>query len=137
MQKVINPKGISPPASTYHHAILSRGISDLLTVSGQMGEYPDGTCAEGAGPQAEQAWSNVRAILDNAGMSLSDIVKVTSYIVGEENIDAYVSMHKQVLGDTTPPWTLVVVSALGRARYLVEVDVLAARSTENRGGEDG
>ena len=136
MKKVINPKSISPPASTYHHAILSQGISDLLTISGQLGEYPDGTCAKGAGAQAEQAWANVKGILDEADMRLDDIVKVTSYIVGEENIDAYVSMHREILGDMTPPWTLVVVSALGRARYLVEVDVLAARTIGKPDNED-
>lgn len=128
MRKLIEPKDIAPPASMYHHAILSQGICDLLTVSGQLGERPDGTCAKGAGAQAERAWLNVEAILQEADMGLGHIVKVTSYVVGKQNIDAYVSVHRKFLEDIAPPWTLLVVSALGRAHYLVEVDVLAART---------
>jgi enamine deaminase RidA (YjgF/YER057c/UK114 family) len=69
----------------------------------------------------------VQAILDEAGMTLQDIIKVTSYIVGQENISAYVEAHKAVLGELKPPWTLVVVQALGAPQYLIEVDVTAAR----------
>ncbi|RVU38954.1 RidA family protein [Hwanghaeella grinnelliae] len=130
MKKSVDPKGIAPPASAYRHALLSQGVTDLLTLSGQLGEDPDGKCAEGARAQAEQAWQNVRAILDEAGMGFADIVKVTSYIVGEENIAAYVEVHKELLGDILPPWTLVVVAALGRPEYLIEVDVTAARTAQ-------
>lgn len=59
-------------------------------------------------------------------MDLGAVVKVTSYIVGRENIAPYVAVHKQVMGDLQPPWTLVVVAALGHPEYLVEVDVTAA-----------
>ena len=60
-------------------------------------------------------------------MTLDDIVKVTSYIVGPDNIRAYVDAHKAALGLREPPWTLICVAALGRPEYLIEVDVLAAR----------
>ena len=128
MKISVDPEGIAPPASAYRHALLSQGVTDLLTLSGQLGERPDGTCAEDARSQTEQAWANVTAILEEAGMSLADIVKVTSYIVGQENIAAYVDAHKAVLGDLLPPWTLVVVAALGSPEYLIEVDVTAART---------
>ena len=131
MKKTVDPQGIAPPASAYRHALLSQGVTDLLTLSGQLGEDADGNCVEGARAQAELAWQNVQAILDEAGMGLGDIVKVTSYIVGQENIAAYVDVHKELLGDVLPPWTLVVVAALGRPQYLIEVDVTAARTTED------
>ena len=128
MKTVINPTGIAAPASSYHHAVLSADVSSLLTVSGQLGEYPDGRCAEGAAEQAKLAWQNVYEVLRAANMSVGDIVKVTSYIVGSENIDAYAEAHQNALGDATPPWTLVVVAALGKPEYLIEVDVMAAVS---------
>ena len=127
MKRVINPTDIAPPASAYHHAVLTRPVQSLLTLSGQLGEAPDGSCLPNASAQARQAWSNVRSILSEAGMALDDVVKVTSYIVGQENIAAYVAAHKEVLGARLPPWTLVVVAALGRPEYLVEIDVTAAR----------
>lgn len=82
-------------------------------MSGQLGERPDGVCETGAAAQARRAWANVQAILAEGGMGLEDVVKVTSYIVGQENISAYVNAHKTVLGALEPPWTLVVVQALG------------------------
>jgi 2-iminobutanoate/2-iminopropanoate deaminase len=127
MKRVINPTDIAPPASAYHHAVLTRPVESLLTLSGQLGEAPDGSCLPDASSQARQAWSNVRSILSETGMALDDVVKVTSYIVGQENIAAYVAAHKEVLGGRLPPWTLVVVAALGRPEYLVEIDVTAAR----------
>lgn len=126
MPEKINPTGIAPPASHYNHGLLIKGVSDLLTLSGQLGERPDGSCPESAGEQAEVAWTNVREILETAGFDVSNIVKITSYIVGKENIDAYVDVHKSMVGDLLPPWTLVVVEALGHPHYLVEVDVMAA-----------
>jgi len=89
MKRVINPTDIAPPASAYHHAVLTRPVESLLTLSGQLGEAPDGSCLPDASSQARQAWSNVRSILSETGMALDDVVKVTSYIVGQENIAAY------------------------------------------------
>ncbi|MDF1794366.1 MAG: RidA family protein [Thalassobaculaceae bacterium] len=127
MKRVINPHAIAPPASAYNHGLLTKPVAALLTLSGQLGEAPDGTCLAGATDQARQAWENIRAILTEADMGLEDVAKVTSYIVGQENITAYVAVHKEVMGDLLPPWTLVVVAALGRPEYLIEVDVTAAR----------
>ena len=126
MRKLINPANMSPPASTYNHAVLIDPMKSLLCISGQLGERPDGSCAVGAIEQAKQAWENVMIVLSEANMSLSDVVKVTSYIVDEANIAAYMDVHKDVVGDIKPPWTLVVVAALGRPHYLIEIDVTAA-----------
>ena len=127
MKTKITPSGIAKPASAYVHGLLTEAPAKLLTLSGQLGERPDGLCETGAAAQAARAWANVQAILDEGGMGLQDIIKVTSYIVGQENIRAYVQAHKAVLGTLEPPWTLVVVQALGGPQYLIEVDVTAAQ----------
>lgn len=126
MKKPISPTHIAPPASAYHHGLLTTPVNRLLTLSGQLGEAADGTCLNGIEAQSRQAWDNALAVLAEADMDLTNVVKVTSYIVGEENIEGYVNVHKEVVGDLVPPWTLIVVAALGRPEYLVEVDVTAA-----------
>jgi len=123
----LTPASIAPPASHYPHAVLTRAPSEFLHLSGQLGERPDGSISDDAKEQALQAWANVRVILEEAGMALADVVKVTSYIVGREHIRAYVEAHKEVVGDNPPPWTLVLVEGLGNPEYLVEVDVEAMR----------
>tara|TARA_R110002049_G_scaffold305535_1_gene502483 strand:+ start:17437 stop:17760 length:324 start_codon:yes stop_codon:yes gene_type:complete len=101
-----------------------------MTLAGQLGERPDGSCPESVVEQSEQAWQNVLAILAEKDFGISNVAKVTSYIVGEENIDGYVQVHHRVVGAHMPPWTLVVVPALGRPHYKVEVDVTAAGTVE-------
>lgn len=127
MKTKIMPARIAKPASAYVHGLLTEAPAKLLTLSGQLGMRPDGVCESGTAAQAARAWANVQAILDEGGMGLQDIIKVTSYIVGQENISAYVEAHKAVLGDLEPPWTLVVVQALGAPQYLIEVDVTASQ----------
>ena len=82
MRKIINPAGIAPPASAYHHGLLTTPVTSLLTLSGQLGVRPDGSRPADAEAQARLAWDNVQAILTDAGMDLGAVVKVTSYIVG-------------------------------------------------------
>jgi len=127
MYKSIDPEGIAPPASAYHHAFHVTKASEWLFLSGQLGETAGGQCVDGAAAQARQAWKNIEAILAEAAMDFSNIVKVTSYIVGEENIEPYVAVHRELHRDVMPPWTLVVVKALGQPEYLIEVDVQAAK----------
>lgn len=122
----VNPDHIAPPASHYTHGFFVDAGAAWMTLSGQLGERPDGTCPESPREQARIAWANVLAILEQKGFGEKNVVKVTSYIVGEENIADYVQVHREVMGDLRPPWTLVVVAALGHRHYKVEIDVTAA-----------
>lgn len=130
MHLPINPTGIAAPTSHYSHAFYIEPGAALMTLAGQLGERPDGSCPESVVEQSEQAWQNVLAILAEKDFGISNVAKVTSYIVGEENIDGYVQVHHRVVGAHMPPWTLVVVPALGRPHYKVEVDVTAAGTVE-------
>jgi len=115
MKTKIMPARIAKPASAYVHGLLTEAPAKLLTLSGQLGMRPDGICESGAAAQAARARVNVQAVLDEGGMGLQNIIKVTSYIVGQEHISAYVEAHKAVLGNLEPPWTLVVAQAFGTA----------------------
>ncbi|MFO6464216.1 RidA family protein [Jannaschia sp. KMU-145] len=126
MHAPIDPEGICAPTSHYHHALFVEPGAAWMMLSGQMGQRRDGSCPERMTEQSELAWQNVLAILSERGLGIENVVKVTSYIVGEENIDDYVEVHGRVVGVHRPPWTLVVVPALGRPQFKVEVDVTAA-----------
>lgn len=126
MFEPINTDTIAKPASHYNHGLYVPAGLGLLSLSGQLGERPDGSCPADAYEQSIQAWQNVLAILAQKNLGIENIIKVTSYIVGEEPIGAYVQAHREIVEGHKPPWTLVVVKALGNPQYLVEVDVLAA-----------
>ncbi len=122
----LNPAGIASPASHYNHGFYIEPGAAWMTLAGQLGERADGTCPDNVADQARIAWQNVIGILAEKNFGIENIVKVTSYVVGEENIAAYGEVHREIVGDHMPPWTLVVVSALGRKHYKIEIDVTAA-----------
>jgi 2-iminobutanoate/2-iminopropanoate deaminase len=127
MKRLITPASIAAPASSYNHAVLVRNSESTLYMAGQLGERPDGTISDDFSEQARQIWTNIKTILSEAEMDIGDIVKVVSYLVGEQHIRPYVAAHREALGPHLPPWTLVVVAALGSPKYLVEVEAVAAR----------
>lgn len=127
MKRLITPASLAAPASSYNHAVLVRNPESTLYMAGQLGERPDGTISDDFTEQARQIWTNIKTILSEATMDLGDIVKVVSYLVGEQHIRPYVAAHREALGPHLPPWTLVVVAALGSPKYLVEVEAVAAR----------
>ena len=125
MRKILNPTGIAPPAAHFHHALLIERPTRELHMAGQLGERADGSISSDFSEQARQAWINIKAILAEGGISVADVVKVTSYIVGREHIQAYEDVHRAEVGEHQPPWTLILVAGLGSSKYLVEVEATA------------
>ncbi len=83
MNREIAPSTIAPPAANYAHAVLSEGASRLLHTAGVVPIGVDGQVPPSIDEQAEVVWANIAAILDEAGMSLDDVVSVTTYVVVE------------------------------------------------------
>ena len=52
MKTKITPARIAKPASAYVHGLLTNAPAKLLTLSGKLGERPDGVCETGAAAQA-------------------------------------------------------------------------------------
>ena len=127
MKRVINPGGIAAPASAYNHAVLVERPARTLYLSGQIGERMDGGIASDFTEQARQTWANIQAILAEGGMSIADLVKLTSYVVGREHVRPYYEVHREAVGGLLPPWTLVLVAGLGRPQYLVEIEAIAVQ----------
>ena len=67
-------------------------------------------------------------MLDAAGMSVHDLVKVTHYLLRAEDIKPYVAARAKYLGDARPASMLLVVSQLVRPEYLLEGEAVAAKT---------
>jgi 2-iminobutanoate/2-iminopropanoate deaminase len=128
MRKILAPKAVACPAGdAYHHGLLISQPREVVRLAGQIGLAPDGVMGEGIERQAELAWDNIEAILAEAGMTVADVCKVVSYVVGRENTAGYMAVHRRRTAGHTPPWTLIPLPALGGPDCLVEVDVEAMR----------
>jgi 2-iminobutanoate/2-iminopropanoate deaminase len=78
--------------------------------------------------QADLAWQHILRMLDQAGMTVGDIVKVTQYLTRAEDVAAYVKVRSRFLADTRPAFMLLVVPQLVWPEILVEVEVIAAKA---------
>ena len=119
--------GVAQKIGTYSDGVAVSGDAKWVFVSGTPGMLPDGTYPKGITAQAEQAWKNLRAILAEAGMGIKDLVKVTHYLVREEDIKDYVVVRARNLGDARPASMLLVVPGLVKPEILVEIEAYAAK----------
>jgi enamine deaminase RidA (YjgF/YER057c/UK114 family) len=127
MNTPVTPGSIAPPAARYSHAVLSVGPGRLLHTSGVVPTAPDGTVPDGVGAQARQVWATIGTILEEAGMELTDVVSVTTYAVQGEDLGAVMAARDEAMAGHLAASTLVVVPALARPEWRVEIAVVAAR----------
>lgn len=126
MLKRHKPSTIAAPFSRYSHGVEGPGSARWLHISGQVGVAADGQLAQGAEAQMEQAWHNIFAILDSAGMTRQDLVKVTVYLTRTEDIGRYRDVRDRMLEGAEPASTLLIVAGLASPDWLVEIDAVAA-----------
>jgi 2-iminobutanoate/2-iminopropanoate deaminase len=121
-----NPATMTSPAGAYSHGIEVPAGARLLYVAGQVATAPDGAIPADFQGQAEQAWRNIEGVLAAAGMGVEDLVKITSFLTREEDVAAYRRVLLRHLGEARPASTLLIVKALARPEFLVEVEAFAA-----------
>jgi len=120
-----NPEGIHAPLAPYAHQIEVSGETRWLVLSGQLGMQPDRSVPDDPAEQLDLALANVLRNLDAAGMAVSDLVKLTLYMVDEVGPDARAEVLRQRLGDVQPCMTLVYVPKLAAPPLKVEIDAWA------------
>ena len=125
--KTYNPQEIHEP-SAYSHAIELPPGARVLFISGQVGAAPDGTFPADFAGQAEQAFKNLAAVLAAAGMTKEDLVKVNSYLVRRQDLDAYRAIRSRFYGGVRPASTLLLISGLAREGGLIEIEAVAAKA---------
>ncbi|HEY8524034.1 MAG TPA: RidA family protein [Acidimicrobiales bacterium] len=118
-------EGVYPPSGGYAHAIELRGPDRLVFVSGTMGLDPRGAPGATLEVQLDLIWSNIRKILASAGMTVDDIVRVTSYLRDPAYADANADARGRALGGRPVPTTVLVARTL-ESDWLVEIEVIAA-----------
>ena len=123
-----NPKTVVAPFSRYSHAAEVPPNARWLYVSGQVGVGPDGQLAPSPEGQIEQAFRNVLAVLEDAGMGPRDIVKVNVFLTRPEDVPPYREIRDRLLQGAAPASTLLIVSGLAREEWLVEVEAVAAKA---------
>jgi len=127
MDKISSDPGhrVYSTGGDYLHGLEIRKPRRWLFVSGTMGLDGAGTPGASLHDQLDLIWANLGAILTSAGMTVDDIVRVTSYLRDAGFAEANARARVDALGGRLVPTTAIVVETL-RSEWLVEVEVIAA-----------
>jgi enamine deaminase RidA (YjgF/YER057c/UK114 family) len=113
----INPSFLmNAPAQGFSQAIRT---GETVYCSGQVSR------AEGLEAQAREAFTNVRSLLAYAGATMADIVKITIYTTDPDCWSKTSALRNEYLKPPFPAMTMVVVTGLALAEFLIEIDVTA------------
>lgn len=111
----------------FSNAIETSGVQRTLYIAGQVGHDADGHTPAAFEAQCHLVWDHIEALLQEAAMTLNDLVKTTVYLTSAADVGAFRDVRRQRLGDVAPASTLVIVSALVRPEFRVEVEAIASR----------
>ncbi|PKB83723.1 MAG: hypothetical protein BZY88_01395 [SAR202 cluster bacterium Io17-Chloro-G9] len=120
-------KPIIPPGNSPNPA-LSPGIQvgDFLYVSGHVGTDSAGNLV-GPGDceaQSRQVMSNIRNVVEAAGGSMANVVKITCFLTDVANYPAYGKVRGETFPNDPPASSTVIVAGLVRPELLVEVEAV-------------
>lgn len=110
------------PLLGYSRAVVA---GNTVYVSGTVGAMPDGSAAAGAYAQAVRALEIIRDALAQAGTDLTAVVRTRLFLADMGDFDAVAKAHGEVFGDIRPATTIVEVSQLVDAAFLVEIETVA------------
>jgi enamine deaminase RidA (YjgF/YER057c/UK114 family) len=114
------------PFGYYSQAVEVANASRLVFCSGQLGLDTDGIVPDDAGGQARVCFANVALILEEANMSLDNVVRINAFVTDRAHIPAYMAVRDALFSNPPPASTLVIVSGFTRPEFKVEVEVIAA-----------
>ena len=122
MREQITTDKIAKPVGPFSAAIRRDGLTFL---SGQVAQDPaTGALVEGdITAQAEQVFRNLIAVLEAAGKTLDDVVRVGVYLTDMNNFAAVNSVYGRFFTEPYPARTAIGVAALPLGAA-VEIDAI-------------
>jgi len=132
MPKVVTSQALGAPLGMYSHGMVAPG-GEIVVVAGQVGMGQAGQVAGGdVVAQTKQALDNVRAVVEAAGCTMRDIVRLQTFLTHAEDIPGFMRARAEVFpryfpDGAYPPNTLLVVSRLVKPELLVEIEAMAIK----------
>ncbi|WP_330111540.1 RidA family protein [Cetobacterium somerae] len=125
MKKVINTSKAPAAIGPYSQAI---EVNETLYVSGQIPFVPETmtVISDDVKEQTRQSLENVKAILEEAGYSLKDVVKAGVFIKDMNDFASINEVYAEYLGEVKPARACVEVARLPRD-VKVEIEVIAVK----------
>ena len=125
MKKVISTSKAPAAIGPYSQAIQ---VGNLVFASGQIPIDPatGNFVAGGVREQARHSLTNVKAILDEAGLTLDNVVKTTVFLADMNDFADVNAVYAEFFAEPYPARSAVAVKTLPKGA-LVEIEVIAAQ----------
>jgi enamine deaminase RidA (YjgF/YER057c/UK114 family) len=130
-QRIQPPDLLAPKSYPFSWGMRVQG-GELLFISGQVSTDIDRNVI-GLGDmaaQTKQVFSNMGLVLREAGASFSDVVELTTYLVGRNNLEEHVAAVNELFPSLFPDGlypanNLLFIDGLYREEFLLEVKAIA------------
>ncbi len=104
----------------YSRAVIS---GDEVHIAGTTGyDYARMAMPDDPAEQARNIFATFATVLNEAGATLADIVRLRTYVTDARHCEAVMKVQGEVFGDIRPAATIVVVAALLRPEMKVEIE---------------
>jgi 2-iminobutanoate/2-iminopropanoate deaminase len=120
-----NPASVHAPSSGYSMGLEVGPHRRLLFISGQVPENSDGSVPEGFEAQCEQAWRNVIAVLNSAGLGVEHLVKIGTFLTDKSQVVPNRAIRRKMLAGNEPASTVMIAETVD-GKWLLEIEAIAA-----------
>jgi reactive intermediate/imine deaminase len=109
----------------------AQATEDLVFTAGQIPMTPEGDLLDDADAdvQTEQALDNLRAVLEEAGASMDDVLKTTVFLADIDDFDAMNTVYGTYFEGDPPARSAVQAGALPKG-VAVEIEAVAVADAD-------
>lgn len=119
---IINAENAPAAVGPYVHAVKA---GNFVFTSGQIGLIPEtGVLARGIAAQTEQVLKNLGAVLSEAGLAYTDVIKTTVFLDSMDDFAVVNEIYAKYFTGDAPARSCVEVASLPK-EALVEIEVIA------------
>jgi 2-iminobutanoate/2-iminopropanoate deaminase len=126
--KFVNPTEVATPKGYSNTVQVDLGTCKMILIAGQVAFDNKGNLVGPGdfGKQAEQVFTNIKNIIESAGGTIDNVVKLNFYILDVNQLPTLRSVRDKFVNTKNPPVsTLVQVSKLFRDDVLIEIETTA------------
>ncbi len=128
--RYIEPDGVALPQGSFGLGIVIEPGHRLAFLTGRTGSNADGSYSADFETQARNALASVAQLLNEIDMDWLDVVKINVYLTNVADIPVWGRVRDEIIGDSRPAGTGVIVKALASPDARVEVTVIAAQKVD-------
>lgn len=132
IRRVTTPAAPEPPPGLFSNCFV---VGDAIYVSGQHAGTKEGVIGgDSVLEQAREALRRVLALIEAAGGSAEEVVKLTIYLTDMERRAEVSAARREAFKEPFPCSTMVGITALASPGLLVEIEAIAMLGAGARGG---